>query len=260
MSTADAVDVGRMLAWASRPRDMPGRHEDYHRLVARYHDDPDFAATVDSVFAGAGLAVIVDPREGVLVTAEADSSLRVDVSDIMKRAQPQQRAVIGAVLLAVARTAYPDTALVDDPDRVAVFTAQSVVDTLDRAAARHAEANHDDSDVDDNLVEGWRQWLALAEARPNARRRSANDRLGLVNRVCRFLAEAGYLTARGDTGGGTWLARTRFRLAVAALCEDSELYLMVNGLDVNSSSPDYRAGSDGHVDSGGSSTEHGSSA
>jgi hypothetical protein len=41
----------------------------------------------------------------------------------------------------------------------------------------------------------------------------------------------GYLTARGDTDGGTWLARPRFRYAVAALCEDSDLYVGINGLE-----------------------------
>ena len=44
-----------------------------------------------------------------------------------------------------------------------------------------------------------------------------------------------HLTARGDIDGGTWLARPRFRRAVAALCEDSGLYALVNGLaDVTS--------------------------
>jgi hypothetical protein len=229
-TTNDAVDVGRILAWASRPRETPGRHDDYHRVVARYRNEPDFAATVDAVFSGAGLYLTVDERDGIIVTANADSPLRVTVTDIMKRAQPYHRAVVGAVVLAVARAAYPDGAMLDDPDRVAVFTTQSVVDTLDRAAQQHADATDEDGGVDEGGVEVWRRWLALPEARPNARRRSANDRPGVVNRVCRFLTDAGYLTARGDTDGGTWLARPRFRHAVNALAEDSELFALVNGL------------------------------
>lgn len=67
------------------------------------------------------------------------------------------------------------------------------------------------------------------------------ERPGAVNRVCRFLADAGYLTARGDTDGGTWLARPRFRHAVAALCEDSELYALVNGLAEVTSADDARS-------------------
>ena len=49
------------------------------------------------------------------------------------------------------------------------------------------------------------------------------------------------LTARGDTDGGTWLARPRFRHAVAALCEDSELYALVNGLAEVTSADDARS-------------------
>jgi hypothetical protein len=229
-ATSDAIDIGRVLAWASRPRETPGRHDDYHRVVTRYRNEPDFAAAVDAVFSGAGLYLTVDERDGIIVTANLDSPLRVTVTDIMKRAQPYHRAVIGAVVLAVARTAYPETSMLDDPDRVAVFTTQSVVDTLDRAAQMHADSTSEDGDVDEQRVESWRRWLALTAARPNARRRSTNDRPGVVNRVCRFLADAGYLTARGDTDGGTWLARPRFRHAVAALCEDSDLYALVNGL------------------------------
>jgi hypothetical protein len=233
---ADALDLGRLLAWASRPRETPARHDDYHRVVARYRDDPDFAAAADAMFTGAGLRVVVDPRDGVILTAEADSPLRVTLADVMKRAGHHHRAVIGAVILAVARTAYPEPAMVDDPDRIAIFTTQSVVDALDRIAQAQAEATTDDGDLDDDLVEAWRRWQALAPARPNARRRSTGDRSGVVTRVCKLLTEAGYLTVRGETDGGTWTARTRFRHAVAALCADSALYVVVNGLDPTRSS------------------------
>jgi hypothetical protein len=227
--SSDAIDIGRVLAWASRPRETPARHDDYHRVVARYRSEPDFAAAVDAVFAGAGLSLAVDERDGIMVVASPDSPLRVTVSDVMKRAGPHHRAVIGAAVLAVARMAYPEASMLDDPDRVAVFTTQSVVDTLDRAAQALADSSSQDGALDEERVEAWRQWLALGEARANAQRRSPGDRPGLVNRVCRFLAEIGYLTARGDTDGGTWLARPRFRHAVAALCEDSDLYALANG-------------------------------
>jgi hypothetical protein len=168
--------------------------------------------------------------DGVIVVAEPDSPLRVTATDIMKRAQPYHRAVMGAVLLTVARVAYPDPAMLDDPDRIAVFTTQSVVDALDRAAQAHADASDEDADAEEGSAEVWRRWQELTAARPNARRRSPGDRAGAVNRWCKFLAENGHLTARGETDGGTWLARPRFRHAVAALCEDSELYRLVNGL------------------------------
>lgn len=228
--STDDVDIGKFFAWAARPRETPARSEELHRIVSRYLDEPDFAAAVDRVFSGAGLDLQVDGRDGIIVTARHHSLLRLTAGDIVKRAQPSHRTVIGAVLLAVARTAYPEAGMVDDPDRVAVFTTQSVVDTLDRAAQRLADESGDDSDVDEDLVEGWRRWLDLPPARPNAQRRSAGDRAGAVNRICKLLTEAGYLNARGDTDGGTWSARPRFRHAVATLTEDSDLYSLVNDL------------------------------
>lgn len=230
---SDDVDIGRFFGWAARPLASPGRNEDLVRIIARYHDDSDFADAVDRVFSGAGLDLHVDDRDGIVVTARDHSMLRLTVSDVIKRSQPHHRAVMGAVILAVARAAYPDSGMVDDRDRVAVFTTQTVVDALDRAAKAHADASAQDSEVDPELTEAWRRWLDLPSARPNARRNSSGDRAGAVNRACRMLVDAGYLTFRGETDGGTWTARPRFRFAVAALVEDSDLYKVVNGLGVD---------------------------
>jgi len=225
-------DIGRLLAWASRPREVPARHDDYQRVVARYLDDSDFAALADSVAAGAGIDLIVTERDGVIATATSDSPLRYTTSDIIKRISDVHRSVIGAVVLAIARTAYPDPILVDDPDHVAVFTTQNVIDVLDRAAQRHADDADGDGDLDEETVEAWRRWLELAEARPNAERRSKKDKGGVTAKVCGFLVDAGYLTKRAETDGGTWVSRPRFRHAVAALTEDSDLYQLVSGLAV----------------------------
>lgn len=229
-SSTDEVDIGRFFAWATRPRDTPGRSEDLHRIVARYLDEPDFAATVDRVFSGAGLDLEVDDRDGIIVTARHHSLLRLTASDVMKRAQPYHRTVMGAVILAIARTAYPEAGMVDDPDRIAVFTTQSVVDILDRAAQQLAEEANQDSDIDEDRVEAWRRWQDLPAARPQAQRRSTGDRTGAVKRMCNMLTEVGYLNAKGDTDGGTWSARPRFRYAVATLAEDSDLYALLNDL------------------------------
>ena len=226
---SDAADIGRLLAWAARPKEIPARHDDYHRLIGRYRNDPDFAQTTDAVFAGAGMYLNIDEREGAIVFAAPDSPLRVTLGDFMKRASAFQRAAIGAAILAIASTAYPEPSLLDDPDRMAVFTTRSVVELLDRVAATHADNSESDGSVDDDLAEAWRAWNQLAPGRANAQRYSAADRFGLVIRVCKLLVEAGYLTSRGDLEGGAWLARPRFRHAVTSMSEDSELYNLVNG-------------------------------
>lgn len=227
----DEVDIGRFLAWAARPRETPARNEDLFRIVSRYLAEPDFAASVDRVFSGAGLDLHVDPVEGVIVTARSHSPLRLTVTEFMKRAQPHHRVVLGAAILGIARTAYPDSSMVEDPDRISVFTTQAVVDVLDRVAQTHADSSSEDSDTDEGLVEAWRRWQDLTTGRPNAVRSSTGDRHGLVKRVCKLLVEAGYLNARGEADGGTWSTRARFRHAVMALCEDSDLYRVVNVLD-----------------------------
>ncbi|WP_280351856.1 hypothetical protein [Nocardia abscessus] len=229
-SPDDYEDIGRFLAWAARPRETPARSEELHRLVTRYTDEPDFASAVERVFAGAGLDLVVDARDGIIATARNHSPLRLTVTDVSKRSPQQHRAVIGVVVLAVARTAYPEPAMLDDPDRIVVFTTQSVVDTLDRVAQTLADGAAGDTDIDDDLVEAWRRWTDLSPARPGARRRSTGDRAGIVNRVCKILAEAGYLTFKGETDGGVWSARPRFRYAVTALSDDSELFRLVNDL------------------------------
>jgi hypothetical protein len=172
---------------------------------------------------------VVDLRDGAVTFAEGDSPLRVTVTDVMKKAQPYHKALVGVVILAVARMAYPEPAMIDDPDRIAVFTTQGVVDALDRLAAGHSDEANDDSPADEDLVATWQRWIDLSTARPNAQRRSPNDRAGVVNKVCKLLVDAGYLTARSDTDGGTWATRPRFRHAAARLSEDSDLYRLVNG-------------------------------
>lgn len=228
--TDDAGDIGRLLAWAAKPRDLPVNNEDYDRLVNRYRRDPDFAAVADATFAGAGLDLVVDDQDGVIAVAQSDSPLRVTLTDVMKRAQPHHRALIGAAVLALARTAYPDPPMLDDRHHLPVVTTQAIIDTLDRAAQAHADHATDDAPADDAEVEVWRRWLMTATARANAQRRSGSERTGIVNKACRYLAEAGYLTQRSDVDGGTWSVRPRFRHAVAALCEDSDLYAELNGL------------------------------
>jgi hypothetical protein len=227
---SDATDIGILLGWAARPREIPARNDEYHRLILRYRNEPDFARLAEAVFLGAGLHLSVDERVGAIAAASPDSPLRLTMGDFMKRANLAQRSVVGAVILAVASTAYPDTSMLEDPDRMATFTVRSVVDLLDRVADAHARDTDPDGSADDDLVEAWRFWNQLNPDRHDKKRASLKDRYGVVIKVCNTLTEAGYLTDRGDLEGGTWTSRPRFRHAVISLTEDSELFSIVNGL------------------------------
>lgn len=226
----DFADVGALLGFAALPRESPGLNDEYARLVDRYVNDDEFAQAADDVFAGAGLNFVVDRRDGVIAFAHTDSPLRFTTAQITKRITDPQRTVVGAVILAAARTAYPDRAMLDDVDRVAVFTTEGVVESLNRMAQSIADESDEDGDLDDSTLEGWRRWLDLPERRPNAQRASKKDRFGAAARVLNFLAAEGFLTNRGELDGGTWSDRPRFRHAVIALTEDSELYRAVNAL------------------------------
>jgi hypothetical protein len=53
---------------------------------------------------------------------------------------------------------------------------------------------------------------------------SFGDQAGAVKRVCKLLEDEGHLQPFTDADGGTWRATPRFRTAVAALVEDSDIY------------------------------------
>jgi hypothetical protein len=242
MTVHSLRDVGELLAWAARPTENPGRDGEYDRLVRRYLDEEDFAATCDAVLVGAGLRLIVDPRDGAIIVTDVTSPLRYTATDIMKKAKLQQRAIIGAVVLAVARVAYPEPGLLDDPDRLPVFTTQNVVDALDRAAQALADDADDDADLDAGSVEVWRRWIEVAKVRPKAERRSSNDQAGIVSKVCKFLVKTGHLRELGPADGGTWVVRPRFRHSVADLTADLDLYRLVNGIAADAASGEVTDG------------------
>ncbi|NLA36738.1 MAG: hypothetical protein GX868_13800 [Actinobacteria bacterium] len=148
----------------------------------------------------------------------------------MRPTTDTHRSIVGLVLLAVARTAYPEPAMMDDPDHIAVFTTNGVVDTLDRAVSLCLEDADPDGDADEDLYEAFRRWNDKRRTDLKSGKVTKTTKPGIVNSVCRFLVDAGHLTARGDTDGGTWSTRPRFRHAVIALSEDSYLYRLVNDL------------------------------
>jgi hypothetical protein len=221
----DLTDAARLVGWAARPKERPARHADYTALVRRYLDDADFSVTCDQVATGLGLSLVVDADVGVVAIADADSPLRMPLSDFVKRTTPTgRRALPGLVLLAVAKVAYPHPAHLDDAQRVPRVSVAAVVEYLNRLVERIGEGSPDpDADRPDD-GELWRSWHALRQARSHAERTSIAERTGLTKRVCRFLEEHGHLALVSDADGGTWRAAPRFRLAVTSMTEDSVIY------------------------------------
>jgi hypothetical protein len=225
MTDTDLVDAGRLIGWGARPKERPARHADYTLLVKRYVEEAEFAYICDRIASGLGLALTIDRDVGVVAVAEAESPLRMPLSDFMRRAAPNsRRALPGLVLLAVAKVAFPHPSHLDDPQRVARISVAGVVEYLNRIVERVGEGGGDA--VADRPDDGelWRSWDALRQARSHAERASAQERAGLVKKVCNFLDEEGHLSAVSGDDGGTWRATPRFRIAVTSMVEDSTVY------------------------------------
>lgn len=221
----DLADIGRLLGFAARPKQLPARTEAYQQLVERYLNDDQFALAANRVAAGSGITLHVDPIAGVFAVADAESPFRTPLAEFRKHTYPHERAFLGIVVLSVARVAYPTGDRLDDDQRVASVTVAGVVGYLNRLVERLSDAAEaDPEDNDEALVELWRHWARMRQDRFDAKRVSIKDRVGIVKRTCEYLEEQGLLQRRSDEDGGTYRATHRFRLAVTALVEDSDLY------------------------------------
>lgn len=249
----DLADIGRLLGFAARPRELPARTEAYQHLVERYLDDDQFALAADRVAAGTGIALYVHTVAGVVAVADVDSPFRMPLAEFRKNTYAHERALLGIVLLAVARVAYPTSDRLDDDQRVAPVSIAGVVDYLNRLIERLSDAAAaDPEDNDDALIELWRHWVRMRQDRFDAKRVSIKDRLGIVKRTCEYLEEQGLLQRRSDEEGGTYRATHRFRLAVTAFVEDSDLYAELVEL---TDQPTRHRPAETHVGNGGEDIE-----
>lgn len=255
LTSTDLADAGRLLGWSARPRERPARHEEYARLVGRYLDDGAFSAACDSVAAGAGLSLHVDRLGGVIAVADSDSALRMPLSELTKRAQNDRRGLVGAILLSIAKVAFPQPAHLDDAERPGRVSVAAVVEYLARVGERlGAEAPDAEADAPDAAAL-WRAWGQLRRGRSGAQRASFSDQDGAVKKLCRFLEVEGHLQAVSEADGGTWRATPRFRNAVTSLVSDSDIYTALIAVEASDGAA-RRAGRPGESDAGDAGTYH----
>lgn len=219
------ADAARLVAYAARPRLTPARDADYADLVRRYGEDDDLRAAAQAIATGQGLWLDVSTDVGVVAVAYPDSPMRMPLSEFSKRALPTyRRAINGIVLLGIAHIAYPEPGHVDDRFRVPRVSVDAVVSYLNRVTTALAADGGDRLAAADDLVELWRAWSDLRQARADQVRTSTSDRAGAVRYMCRFLADAGHLVEVSDSDGGTFRGTGRFRISVRALVEDASVY------------------------------------
>lgn len=245
IDSSSLADGARLLAASANPRAVPATDPTYRELLARYLDDVDFAAAVDSMAAGFGLHLTADPVAGLVAVAEPDSPVRVTVGDLLRRFAQDKRPLIGAVVLATAATAYPEPGQLDDPLARPTFTTDSVVSTMDRICDATLEDLPEDGPEEPDLVELARTWAATDENRHGQVRATESTKQGAVTRVLRNLLAARGLLDERDADAGLWVVRPRFRLAVIGLLEDSDLFAAVHDTVTGSTEDPSETGDEG---------------
>jgi hypothetical protein len=225
--TADITAAARLVSYAATPRALPARDTAYAELVTRYLTDPVFAETVQDVAIGLGLELRVDPVAGVMAFSDSDGPLRRRLSDIVRtqagRSAVESRVLFALVLLAVARTAFPQAVHLSDTVRVARVEPEAVMSYLDRLVEEIGAGAGDALADQEEAEEGWRAWGHLRVARSAMARFSSQEKVGLIRRVCGFLEDEGHLRASDDKDGMWWRTTPRFRFAVHGLVTDSQV-------------------------------------
>lgn len=217
--------AARLVAFSAAPKESPATSAEYAELMRCYFDDPAFASTADAIAGGLGLNIQADPTAGMITWADSDSFLRRSTAELVTRATtPPRRALLGVALLGIARVAYRNPARLDDPASVATLSIASVVEHIDRLAARLADEVEDPEAGAPDLAEAHRAWAALPGARIGEQRASMSTKPGVVAKVAGLLADAGYLRKASDIDGGTYRTTPRFAVAVRSMLDDSDTY------------------------------------
>jgi hypothetical protein len=190
--TSDALDAnsinewraaGRLLQWALQLQARPVQEEEYMALVKHYLATPEFQRHVDDVARGLGLLVQECDERGLILTPLADSVFAMKPADFRPTATSADlRFIDGLIQVAVAATVFPRSADLDEDRNIArpPITVADVEHTLhtlceEIAAAAKREPDPAHAIVTTGLVEGWRVWSELPEARETASGRRAQS-------------------------------------------------------------------------------------
>ncbi|MBN1172438.1 MAG: hypothetical protein JXA67_09715 [Micromonosporaceae bacterium] len=229
----DAGDAARLIAFGMRPRLLPTRDLAYLELVKRYGEDETFRDLVEAVAAGLGLAVLaVEVRTGAVLAAMTGSLFEVRIDEYARRAAFRERRDVektlhGLIHLAVAALAFPrpdDLANDAYVGRVSVEQVDGVVREASRLLEERAvaaEANNDPLDDAPELERTWRVYARRAAAGVSRSGSLARDATrSMITKAMKFLAEHGFLVARGDEGGGTFATTPRYQVQVRELAAE----------------------------------------
>lgn len=214
-----AGDAGRLLRYGLSPRLRPTRGDgDYNALVLRFLTDPTFQSLVRVVATGQGLVVLsCDRLEGLVLSPAEDSPYRIRLADYVQVPSTDIRLLHGLVQLAIAATAYPTAAALEDGTRLASVSATQVYERV-RAVLddEHGGGRDDPPEAEAEEEPVWRVVRRLRAADTTADGRDTpHNVIGAIRKALRWLEDNGLADeVAGETD--TWRLRDRYRLQVLA--------------------------------------------
>lgn len=220
-----ASDAGRLLSFGLRPRLRPVKDSDYARLIVRFKTEPAFEQLVRATATGQGLTVLdVDRIEGIVLAAnDDDSPYRIRLADYVNLPNSDVRLLHGFVHLAIAATAYPTAAALEDDQRLASVSVQQVYERIRRIVddQKQAAGRTDPPEDDPELEPLWRLIgrLRAADTTPDGRDTPYNI-VGAIRKALRWLDDNGLAEpVKGESD--MWRLRDRYRLQVQAAAADT---------------------------------------
>lgn len=209
------TDAATLIRYGLSPRLRPNRDTEYNALVVRFNADAQFRSMVRAVAIGQGLLIhACDRLEGLVLAPAEDSPYRMRLADYVLVQSSDVRLLHGVVQVAIAATAYPTAAALEQGTHLASVSATQVYERI-RAVLddEHAgSADPPEEDPDEEPV--WRaiRRLRAADTTPDGRETPHNI-IGAIRKALRWLEDNG-LAEEVKGEADTWRLRDRYRLQV----------------------------------------------
>jgi hypothetical protein len=230
----DAVaDAASLIRYGLSPKIRPNREGEYNALVVRYTTDGAFRALVHAIGSGHGLLVrACDRMEGIVLAPTAESPYRIRLADYVVVQSADTRLLHGVVQLAIAATAYPTAAALEDGTRLVSVSATQVYERV-RAVLDEAHAAADGVPAEDE-PDAEPVWRAIRRARaadttPDGRQ-TPHTVIGAIVKALRWLEDQGLADqVKGEQD--TWRLRDRYRIQVLSAANAAVDILRTTGAE-----------------------------
>ncbi|MGH9153938.1 MAG: hypothetical protein ACRD03_16460 [Acidimicrobiales bacterium] len=209
------TDAASLIRYGLSPRLRPNRDTEYNALVVRFNADAQFRSMVRAVAIGQGLLIhACDRLEGLVLAPTEDSPYRMRLSDYVLVQSSDVRLLHGVVQVAIAATAYPTAAALEQGTHLASVSATQVYERIRAVLDDEYAGSADPPDEDPDEEAVWRaiRRLRAADTTPDGRETPHNI-IGAIRKALRWLEDNG-LAEEVKGEADTWRLRDRYRLQV----------------------------------------------